>query len=46
MPSDRIMAALGGNRWTRRQTNKAIRRLRTILEEGRDRGKRATIAGR
>jgi uncharacterized protein YndB with AHSA1/START domain len=45
MPSDRIMEALGGNRWTRRQTTKAIRRLRTILEEGRGRGKRATIAG-
>ena len=46
MLSDRIMEALGGNRWTRRQTAKGIRRLRTILEEGRDRGKRATIAGR
>lgn len=46
LPSDRIMEALGGNRWTRRQTKKAIRRLQTILEEGRDRGKRATIAGR
>jgi uncharacterized protein YndB with AHSA1/START domain len=45
MPSDRIMEALGGNAWTRYQTTKAIRRLRTILEEGRGRGKRATIAG-
>jgi len=45
LTSDRILEALGGNRWTRRQTTKAIRRLRTILEEGRDRGKRATIAG-
>ena len=46
MTSDRIMEAFGGNRWTRRQTAKAVRRLRTILEEGRDRGQRATIAGR
>jgi hypothetical protein len=46
LPSDRIMEALGGKQWTRRQTGKAVRRLRTILEEGRDRGKRATIAGR
>ena len=46
MASDRIMEAFGGNRWTRRQTTMAVRRLRTILEEGRDRGQRATIAGR
>jgi hypothetical protein len=29
-----------------RQTRKAMRRLRTILEENRDRGLRATVAGR
>jgi uncharacterized protein YndB with AHSA1/START domain len=46
MPSDKLMEALGGNRWTRRQTAKAIRRLRTILEEDRGRGQRASIAGR
>ncbi|MGH2881954.1 MAG: SRPBCC family protein [Solirubrobacteraceae bacterium] len=46
LPSDKLMEALGGNRWTRRQTNKAIRRLRTILEEDRGRGQRASIAGR
>ena len=45
MPSDRLMEALGGNAWMRRKTRKAMRRLQTILEEGRDRGKRATIAG-
>jgi uncharacterized protein YndB with AHSA1/START domain len=45
MPSDHLMEALGGNAWMRRKTRKAMRRLRTILEEGRDRGKRATIAG-
>jgi uncharacterized protein YndB with AHSA1/START domain len=46
MPSDRLMEALGGSAWRRRQTTKAIRRLRTILEEGRGRGSRATVAGR
>jgi hypothetical protein len=44
--SDRLMEALVSGRWTRRQTGKAIRRLRDILEEGRGRGRRATIAGR
>jgi len=46
MLSDRLMDSLVVSRWTRRQTNKAIRRLRTILEEDRGRGKRATVAGR
>ena len=44
--SDKLMEALVSGRWTRRQTRKAIRRLRTILEEDRGRGKRATVAGR
>ena len=44
--SDRLMEALGGGAWTRRQTRKAKRRLQTILEEGRGRGQRATVAGR
>ena len=46
MPSDKLMEALGGRAWTRRQASRALGRLRTILEEGRDRGKRATVAGR
>ena len=46
MPSDHLMEAIGGARWMRRQTRKAIRRLRTILEEDRDRGRRATVAAR
>lgn len=46
MPSDRLMEALGGRAWSKRQAAKAMRRLRTILEEGRDRGQRATIAAR
>ena len=44
--SDRLMEALGGGAWTRRQTRKAMRRLQAILEEGRGRGQRATVAGR
>ncbi len=46
MPSDKLMEALGGRAWTRRQASRALGRLRTILEEGRDRGKRASVAGR
>jgi uncharacterized protein YndB with AHSA1/START domain len=46
MLSDRLMESLGGRSWTRRQAAKALRRLRTILEEGRDRGHRATVAAR
>jgi uncharacterized protein YndB with AHSA1/START domain len=43
--SDRIMEKLGARGWLRRKTRKAMRRLRSILEEGLDRGARATIAG-
>jgi uncharacterized protein YndB with AHSA1/START domain len=46
MLSDRLMESLGGGSWMRRQTRKAMRRRRTILEEDRDRGRRATVAGR
>ena len=45
MLSDKLMEAFGGRAWTRRQTAKAMRRLQTILEEGRGRGKRASVAG-
>ena len=44
--SDRLMEAFGGRRWSRRQATKAMRRLRTILEEDRGRGRRASVAGR
>jgi uncharacterized protein YndB with AHSA1/START domain len=44
--SDRLMEAFGGRWWTRHQAAKAMRRLRTILEEGRGRGRRASVAGR
>jgi uncharacterized protein YndB with AHSA1/START domain len=46
MLSDRLMEVFGGRSWTRRQAAKAMRRLRTILEEGRGRGRRASVAGR
>jgi uncharacterized protein YndB with AHSA1/START domain len=44
--SDRLFGVLGGRSWNRRQAAKAMRRLRTILEEGRGRGRRASIASR
>ena len=43
--SDRLMEALGGRAWSRRQGGRAMRRLRAILEEGRGRGRRASVAG-
>lgn len=46
MLSDRLLEALGGRVWSRRQSAKAMRRLRTILEENRGRGRRASVAGR
>jgi uncharacterized protein YndB with AHSA1/START domain len=42
--SDRLMEALGGRAWLRRRAARAMRRLRTILEEGRDRGRRPSVA--
>jgi uncharacterized protein YndB with AHSA1/START domain len=45
MPSDRLMEALGARAWSKRQAARALRRLRRILEENRDRGRRVTLAG-
>jgi uncharacterized protein YndB with AHSA1/START domain len=45
MLSDKLMEAFGGRSWTRRKSAKAMRRLRSILEEGRGRGRRASVAG-
>jgi uncharacterized protein YndB with AHSA1/START domain len=42
-PSDKLMEALAKGPLRRRQ-GKALKRLRAILEEGRERGRRATIA--
>jgi uncharacterized protein YndB with AHSA1/START domain len=46
MLSDRLQEALGGRTWTRRQVARSLRRLRTILEEDRGRGRRVTVAAR
>jgi uncharacterized protein YndB with AHSA1/START domain len=43
--SDRILEKLGVRPWLRRQNRRALRRLRSILEDGLDRGARATVAG-
>src|SRR5581483_11497550 len=45
-PTDRIMELFGARSWTRRQNRRALRRLRSILEEGTHRGARATVAAR
>jgi uncharacterized protein YndB with AHSA1/START domain len=44
MLSDRLLEVLGSRSWNKRQAAKAMRRLRSILEEGRGRGRRASIA--
>ncbi|MGH2851399.1 MAG: SRPBCC family protein [Solirubrobacteraceae bacterium] len=43
--TDRLMEKLGARSWTRRQHRRALRRLRSILEDGTHRGARATVAG-
>lgn len=43
---ERLAEALGQRGWMRRRSAKALRRLRMILEEDRDRGARATVAAR
>jgi uncharacterized protein YndB with AHSA1/START domain len=45
--SDRIMESLGARRWTKRKNTRAMRRLRSILEDGAEAGKaggRVTVA--
>jgi uncharacterized protein YndB with AHSA1/START domain len=46
LPSDRVLEIFAGRRWFRRRLKTSLRRLRSILEEDRERGRRATIAGR
>jgi uncharacterized protein YndB with AHSA1/START domain len=41
---DRIGESLGARSWLKRKNAKAMRRLRSILEEGRGRGTRPTVA--
>ena len=43
--SDKLMESFGARPWFRRKLAKSMRRLRSILEEGRERGARATISG-
>ncbi len=43
--SDKLLDVFGGRSWSKRNAAKAMRRLRSILEEGRDRGKRASVEG-
>jgi carbon monoxide dehydrogenase subunit G len=45
MLSDRLLEIVGGRGWFKRKMNRSVRRLRTILEEDRGRGRRATVAG-
>jgi uncharacterized protein YndB with AHSA1/START domain len=46
MFSDRLMELVGFRGWIKRKSARALRRLRSILEDGEGRGARATIAGR
>lgn len=43
--SDKMMESFGASGWYRRKSAKALRRLRSILEDGEDRGVRVTVAG-
>jgi uncharacterized protein YndB with AHSA1/START domain len=46
LPTDRFIEAASGRRgWFRRNAGRGLRRLRSILEENRDRGARATVGG-
>jgi Polyketide cyclase / dehydrase and lipid transport. len=42
--ADRLGEAMGARGWLRRKNTRAMRRLRSILEENRGRGRRATVA--
>ncbi len=46
LPSDHLLELVGGRGWTKRRAARALRRLRAILEEDRQRGKRVMIAAR
>jgi uncharacterized protein YndB with AHSA1/START domain len=42
--SDRLLERFGARGWMRRKNERALRRLRSILERGEDRGRRVTVA--
>lgn len=43
--ADRLREGLGARGWTRRRNERAMRRLRAILEDGEGQGRRVTVAG-
>jgi uncharacterized protein YndB with AHSA1/START domain len=43
--ADRLMEGLGMRGWVRRKNQRALHRLRGILEQGAGRGRRVTVAG-
>jgi uncharacterized protein YndB with AHSA1/START domain len=43
--TDRLMEGMGARAWTRRKNERAMHRLRRILERGEGRGGRVTVAG-
>ena len=43
--SDKLVEILGGRSWQKRKAAKAMRRLRTILEDGRGGGDRVSVVG-
>src|SRR4051812_40075931 len=46
LPTDKLMEAVTRRRgWYKRRMGKALRRMQAILEEGLDRGARATVGG-
>ncbi len=45
LATDRLLESFGQRGWFKRNTGKALRRLRQILEEDSGRGRRATVAG-
>jgi uncharacterized protein YndB with AHSA1/START domain len=42
--TDRLLERFGARGWMRRKNERALRRLRSILERGEDRGRRVTVA--
>lgn len=45
LASDRLLELFAGRGFFKRKLNRALSRLRAILEDGRERGLRATVAG-
>jgi uncharacterized protein YndB with AHSA1/START domain len=43
--SDRILEALGQRAWLKRKNERALKRLRSIIERGEGRGQRVSVAG-